>query len=398
MSDEKKIFITAGEASGDLLGGKIINSLKSVAGDINIKFFGVGGEKMESEGLKSIFPMKELSIMGFFEILPRIFKLLKRINKTVKEILVQKPDIIITIDSPGFSFRVMKKLRSKNKNFFDNVKKVHLIAPSIWAYNEKRAKKMAKLYNLLLCILPFEPQYFEKYGLKAEFIGHPIFDNTEKYKSKYTRSDLLKNYNITLDDIVIILTPGSRETEIERIFPIMIETIEILKKEYDDKYKDIQIFTFVNSYTRDLVEFMSHEYEFNNRIITDETEKQKITSSANIVLAKSGTNTFEFNIFNVPLVVVYTFNWLTNKIAKKMIKIRYANIVNIMANKEIIPEFVLDNAKPELIADKLNKILNDKHLAKQQIQETIQVINKLGYNSDNKASINGANKILELIK
>ncbi|MDD2840662.1 MAG: hypothetical protein PHY80_06160, partial [Rickettsiales bacterium] len=200
VKDKRKIFITAGEASGDLLGGKIINALKSNAKNMNIEFIGIGSEKMKNEGLESIFPMKELSVMGFCEVLPKIFKLLKRINQTVDKILEQKPDLILTIDSPSFSFRVMEKLKSKDKKFFDSVKKVHLIAPSIWAYKEKRAKKMAKLYNLLLCILPFEPPYFEKYGLKTEFIGHPIFDNAEKYKFKYSRNDLIKSYNISPED------------------------------------------------------------------------------------------------------------------------------------------------------------------------------------------------------
>lgn len=398
MENRKKIFITAGEASGDLLGGKIINALKNENKNINLEFIGVGGEKMKNEGLNSIFPMEELSVMGFFEILPRIFKLLRRINQTVNEILEQKPDVILTIDSPGFSFRIMEKLKLKDKKFFENVKKIHLIAPSIWAYKEKRAKKMAKLYNLLLCILPFEPPYFEKYGLKAEFIGHPIFDNTEKYKFKYNRNDLVKNYNVSPEDIIIVLTPGSRESEVERIFPIMIKAVENLKKNYDHKYKDLRIFIFANNYTRDLVEFMSHEYEFKHKIITDENEKQKIMSSANIALAKSGTNTFEFNMFNTPLVITYTFNWLTNKLAKKIVKVKYANIVNIIANKEIIPEFVLDNADPVLIADELDKILADKQIAKQQIQDTTEIIKELGYNCDKKASINGAKKILELIK
>lgn len=397
MENTKKIFITAGEASGDLLGEKIMNAIKNNAENINIKFIGVGGEKMKNEGLQSIFPMKELSVMGFFEILPKIFKLSKRINQTVNEILTQKPDLILTIDSPGFSFRIMEKLKSKNKKFFESVKKVHLIAPSIWAYKEKRAKKMAKLYNLLLCILPFEPPYFEKYGLRTEFIGHPIFDNTEKYKFKYNKNDLIKNYNISPEDIIIVLTPGSREGEVERIFPIMIKSIEILKEDYDYKYKDSQIFTFANNNTKDLVEFISHEHEFKNKIIIDEIEKQKISSSANIALAKSGTNTFEFNIFNIPLVITYTFNWLTNKIVKRILKVKYANIVNIIANKEIIPEFVLDNAEPSLIANEINKILNNKQISRQQIQDTIEVIKKLGYNGNEKASTNGAKKILELI-
>lgn len=391
----KKIFITAGEASGDLLGSKIINAIKLNAEDI--EFIGIGGEKMLNEGLNSIFPMKDLSVMGFFEVLPRIFLLSKRINQTVNKILEEKPDLILTIDSPGFSFRIMEKLKSKDKKFFDSVKKVHLIAPSVWAYKEKRAQKISKLYNLLLCILPFEPPYFEKYGLKTEFIGHPIFDNSNKYRLQYSKNELSKIHNISQDDFIMILTPGSREGEITRIFPIMIKTIEFLKCNYEEKYKNLNIFTFVNENTKDLVNFMNQDYDFRSKIIIDESEKEKIVSVADIVLAKSGTNTFEFNIYNIPMVITYTFNWLTNKLAKKMVKVKYANLVNIIADKEIIPEFVLDNADPYLISEEIHKILNNKDIAKQQVEDTIEIIKKLGYSSDIKASKIGADKILELL-
>lgn len=397
MEGRKKIFIIAGEASGDLLGSKIMKSLLNNNEGITIDFCGIGGEKMESEGLKSIFPINDLSLMGFFEILPRIFKLSRRIKETVKKIIEEKPDAILTIDSPGFCFRVMEKLKSKDKKLFTSLKKIHLIAPSVWAYKEKRAKKISKLYDLLLCILPFEPPYFEKYGLKTEFIGHPIFDDDTKYKTKYTKNDLFKTYGISYDSIIIILTPGSRESEVERIYPIMIKAINILKERYSYTYKDYHIFTFANNTTKDLVDFTSHEYEFDTKIIINETEKSKILSCANVALAKSGTNTFEFNIYGIPLVITYTFNWFTNKIIKKVVKIKFANLVNILANKEIIPEFVLDNVDPSQIADKLNKILRDKQIAKKQVEETKNIIKTLGYDSINKASNCGAKKILELI-
>ncbi len=393
---QKKIFIIAGEASGDLLGSKIINAIKQNAE--NVAFVGVGGEKMEKENFKSIFPMKDLSVMGFFEVLPRIFLLSKRINQTINKILEEKPDLVLTIDSPGFSFRIMQKLKSKNKEFFEKVKKVHMIAPSVWAYKEKRAKKISKLYDLLLCILPFEPPYFEKYGLKTEFIGHPIFDDGRKYTLQYSKNELSKSYNISQDDFSIILTPGSREGEVNRIFPIMIKTINHLKYFYSEKYKNINVFTFVNNNTIDLVDFISRENDFKNNLIVNEDEKQKIMSSADIVLAKSGTNAFEFNIYNIPMVITYTFNWFTNKLIKKIIKIKYANLVNIIADQEIIPEFVLDKAKPILIAEKINEILSNKDVAKKQIKDTINIIKQLGYDSKVKSSTIGAEKILELLK
>ena len=208
--------------------------------------------------------------------------------------------------------------------------------------------KVSKIYDLLLCILPFEPQYFEKYGLKSEFIGHPIFDNSEKYINKYTRSDLPKSYNISFDDIIIILTPGSRESEVDKIYPIMIKTVNILKKKYSFQYKNYHIFTFTNNDAKDMVDFITQEYNFNTKIILSEEEKIRISSCANIVLAKSGTNTLEFTMSKLPMVITYKFNSITNLIVKKIMKIKYANIVNILANKEIIPEYLLNKAKPYL--------------------------------------------------
>lgn len=397
VNTTKKVFIIAGEASGDLLGRRIMDSLISNEKNIKFKFFGIGGEKMQGAGLNSLFPIKELSLMGFFEVLPNIFRLWKRMKQTIKAIVNEKPDLILTIDSPGFCFRIMEKLKKKDKKLFDKVKKVHLIAPSVWAYREKRAKTISKLYDLLLCILPFEPAYFEKYGLKSVFIGHPIFDDADKYK-KYIRNDLPKGFNISCEDIIILLTPGSRESEVNRIYPIMIKAIEILKETYNYQYKDYHIFTFSNSTTNELVEFISEDYEFDTKIISNEVDKQKLMSVANIALAKSGTNTFEFNIHGIPLVITYTFSWLTNKLAKRLLRVKYANLVNIIANREIIPEFVLDNSDPGLIADQLNKLLRDRNSAKKQVEETREVIKKLGYNSPVKASENGASEILKLFR
>lgn len=397
MTNKKKIFIIAGESSGDLLGSNIMKALKNNDKNIEINFIGIGGDKMQQEGLNSIFPIKDIAVMGFFEVLPNIIKILNRIKKTVKSIIENKPDLILTIDSPDFCFRVLEKLKKKDKNIFNNTKKVHLIAPSVWAYREKRAKRVASLYDLLLCILPFEPPYFEKYGLKTEFIGHPIFDYDDKYKVKYNRSDLPKMYNVAYDDIIIILTPGSRETEVERMYPTMIKTIKILKKRYSYQSKDYHIFTFATNITKDMVDFITQEYSFDTKVIVDEEEKLRIMSCANVVLAKSGTNTFEFNIVGIPLIVTYTFNWFTNNLVKMLVKIKFANLVNILSQEEVIPEYVLEYAKPNVMAEKLNQLIRDRQLSKQQIDKTKEVIKQLGYNSNIKSSTAGANKILDLI-
>ncbi|MDR2526491.1 MAG: lipid-A-disaccharide synthase [Rickettsiales bacterium] len=368
----KKIFIIAGEPSGDVLGSGIIKEMP------NVEFVGIGGKEMEEAGLKSLFDIKKISVMGIFEVLPRIFKILGLIKKTVKEIKKQNPDLILTIDSPSFCFRVIKFFKN-NKN----IKKVHLIAPSVWAWKEKRAKKISKLYDLLLCILPFEPPLFEKYGLKSKFIGHPIFDGVETTDLK------LCAINQT-----IVLTPGSRDGEVKKIFPIMMKTINILKNEYG---YELNVYVFATYKTLNLVEYMVLDEDFYCNIVVDKEEKNKIMDKANFAIAKSGTNAFEFNIYSIPLVIVYTMNYLTNKLGKLLIKVKFANIVNIMANAEIIPEFIGDNAKPYLIAAKTDVLLRSNILLSKQVEETKNIIKDLGYLSGHSSAKKCAKEIKKLL-
>ena len=187
-----KLFIIAGEKSGDLLGSKILQNINKNVFDI----YGIGGELMLKNGLKeSLFPMEELSLMGIFEILPKIFNLLKRIKQTAEYIIKLQPDVVLTIDSPDFCFRVMKLVKKLDRE--NKIKKVHFIAPSVWAYREKRAEKISKIYDLLFCILPFEPSYFEKYGLKTIFVGHPLYDTTEYNNiQSNTENNNIQNNNI----------------------------------------------------------------------------------------------------------------------------------------------------------------------------------------------------------
>ncbi|MDR3289835.1 MAG: lipid-A-disaccharide synthase [Rickettsiales bacterium] len=369
-----KIFIIVGEMSGDLLGSKFMTAMH------DFEFVGIGGEKMEKQGLKSLFNIKEINVMGVFEVLPNIFKINNLIKQTISEIEKEQPDIILTIDSPGFCFRVIKGLKNCN------AKKVHLIAPSVWAWKEKRAKKISKMYDLLLCILPFEPPYFEKHGLSAKFIGHPIFDDiNEDSKQNVYHGDL---YNF-------ILTPGSRKGEVSRIFPIMIEAINILKKDYD---YDIETNIFATKNTETILKYIAMDESFNCNIVVNADEKTKILKQANFAIAKSGTNTFEFNIHSVPLVVVYTMNYLTNKLGKLLIKIKFANLVNIIAGREIIPEFIGDRADSDLIAEKINELLKDGDLTKKQIAETKDIIKELGYLNGENAAEKGANEIRKLLQ
>lgn len=384
-----KIFIIAGEASGDVLGGKLIFKIKEEIQN-NPKFsgkkleiFGVGGQNMSDQGLKSLFDMSELSLMGFVEILPHLPKLIKRINQTAKKIIDIKPDIVVTIDSPDFCFRVIKKL---NKNpISKEIKKIHFVAPTVWAYREKRAQKIAKLFDLLLVILPFEPPYFEKYGLKTAFVGHPITENKVNVQNNFRQK-----FNIKNDEILICLTPGSRMGEIKRIFPEMIAAMNILS----EKYQNLVIAIQTTKKTKIVIK--EHLNQFQSKaILVDTQDKIELFSSANFAIAKSGTNTLEMAMYKLPMIVTYKVNFLTYCLVKMMIKIKFANLINLILNREIIPEMIQQNCSGPKLAEKLEYLIKNPTIQKNQIEEAQKVLKILGMDSEESPSSKAAKAILQ---
>ncbi|MDR0571520.1 MAG: lipid-A-disaccharide synthase [Rickettsiales bacterium] len=364
---KKKIFITAGEKSGDLLGSRILRNL-----DKNeFEFYGIGGEAMEKAGLKSIFPIEDLSVMGIFEILPRLFKILKRIRQTSKAVLDIKPDIFITIDSPVFSFRVAKKVKKQDRE--NRIKKIHFIAPSVWAHRKNRAKKISKLYDLLLCILPFEPPYFEKYGLKTKFVGHPMFySDAKEYEFNLVDINYNKNSNI------ISITTGSRKNEVKRFLPITLNVIKKLQKNFN--------FTYYFLATNDTFSLLKKLIPKNEYIKV--TKDAKIIQQSMLGITKSGTNALEFSAFSVPCVVYYKFNRMTDSIIKMKRRksvIKFANLVNVVANREIIPEFVLDDCTESNIYDAVLRLITSEDERTEQIKNAGGILKQLGY-KDNKFS------------
>jgi lipid-A-disaccharide synthase len=385
----KKIFIIAGEASGDLLGSKLLRELK--ISNPQIELCGVGGQRMKDCGFESIFPLEDLAVMGFLEVVPHIPKLLKRINQVVEKIQDFDPDILITIDSPDFCFRVLKKLKKTSK--FLKIKKVHLIAPSVWAYREGRAKKIAKLYDLLLAILPFEPPYFEKYGLKTVFIGHPLIDDAPDFSQKNKiNAEFREFYKIFNDDKIILVTPGSRVGEVKRIFPEFIEAINLLK----NKVPNIKIVIPIVKKTKNIVEILSKKIAVEYFLIEQQNYKKMAYYSCDFALAKSGTNAIEISLHKIPLIIAYKINFLTHFIVKRMIKIKYANLLNLIANKEIIPELLQKKCNKNLIYEKVLEIIENKDCAQKQIEEANVSLEILGLNKIKNPMNLAVNEILKL--
>lgn len=384
----KKFFVIAGEASGDILGSKLIKEIKIHFKNKGkqVEFVGVGGKLMKEQGLKSIFPMEELSIMGFFEVLPHIFKILKRIKETAQKIRQEKPDYVITIDSPDFCFRVIKKIQDLK------VKKIHLIAPSVWAYRAGRAKKIAKIYDLLLAILPFEPPYFEKHQLRTKFIGHPIIEKSPDFSLKEVKNaEFRKSNKIKTDDILLLLTPGSRISEVNKIFPEFIGAVNILAQ----KNKKLKIVIPITNKTRNLVTKMSKQLNL-DYILVEEIKKEEALFASNYALAKSGTNNLEISLFKIPLIIAYKVNYLTYLLLRILIKVKFANLINLILNQEIIPEKLQQKCNKKELANSLEELINDKNLSQFQISRSQEALKVMGLGSKLTASEKAVAEILKI--
>jgi len=311
-----KIFIIAGEASGDWLGAKLIRELKGKA-----EFFGVGGVKMQGEGLKSIFPMQEISLMGFAEILPHIANLKRRMRQTEDEIRRIKPDVVVTIDSPGFNFRIAERVQDLRSG----VKFLHYVAPTVWAYKPKRALTVNRLFDKLLCILPFEPPYFNN----AEFIGHPsLEDGLDKgdaaaFKSRHG----IENF--------ICMMPGSRRGELKRNLPIFKKAAEMMKM-------PVVIIAADNA----VIDVSDWKVK---TIVVNNIEKADCFAACSAGVIKSGTSGLEFAFANKPYIVAYKVSYPSYLIIKMLVKIKYANLLNILAGKELVKELLQGEVTPENI-------------------------------------------------
>jgi lipid-A-disaccharide synthase len=356
MNKPLHIYLIAGESSGDKLAAGMMRELKAL--NENIEFSGIGGPEMQAEGLTSLFPYNELALMGFAEILPKLFQLMGRIGLTVEDIQNKRPDMLITVDSPGFNFRVVTKL--KEQNF--NTKYVHAVAPTVWAYKPERAKKCAALFDHMLVLLPFEPPYFEREGLKTTYIGHPsVWHGVAKGDGAAFRA----RHKIDQNTKVIALLPGSRENEIKRHMWLMSQVIN----EITIKHRQAPI---IVSAAPEHVRVVMTEYfsssPFRNILVFDAREKMDALAAANVALVKSGTVTLEVAHAGTPMVVMYRVNQITAWIVRRLIKIPQVSLINILQNQAVMPEFLQENATVKNLSAALEALIESP--TQQQFQRT----------------------------
>ena len=349
----KKIFILTGEPSGDKLASKVISKL--INNNSNIEYSCVGGTHLNSLGIKSIFELKEITYIGFTSVLLNIFKIKSKINKTVDAILKFNPDILFSVDSPEFTLRVAEKVKKMNKK----IKTIHYVAPQVWVWREGRVKKFKNFLDHVLLLFDFEKKYFDKENIPNTFVGHPLLEHEIKNKTD------LSNI-ISIDKKIISLFSGSRSSEINLLLPILIGFINLMNSNFDDY---LFVFHATNENKSQIIEKIKISNLQNVEVISDENIKRQILDKSIFAVSKSGTVSLEICNAKVPSLIIYKMNFLNFLIVRLLVKIKYANIINIINNKEVIPELIQKKCNAKEIYNLVVYFLNNPEMMKRQIND-----------------------------
>ena len=358
----KKIFIITGEPSGDKLASTVISKLKQVKPDI--EYLCVGGSHLRSLGIKSIFNLKEITYMGFTSVLLNIFKIKNKINKTVEEIIKFNPDILFSVDSPDFTLRVAEKVKKIN----NKIKTIHYVAPQVWIWRESRVKNFKKFVDHMLLLFDFEKKYFDKENIPNTFVGHPLLENS--IKSKIDLSSLITN-----NKKIISIYAGSRNSEINVLLPILSDFIELMNKKFNDDFMFIFHATEEN---KDLINSFIEKNSVNNsQVVSNDNIKSQILSNSIFAVAKSGTVSLEICNANIPSIIIYKINMINYLIMKSLVKVKFANIINIINNKEVIPELLQSECNSKEIYNSVVFFLKNPEMMKQQINECEKTLSQI---------------------
>jgi len=360
----KKVFILTGEPSGDKLASKVINDLKKI--NQNIEFLSVGGEHLQSLGIKSIYDLKEITYLGFTNVILNIFKINRKINETVKSIINYNPDVLFTVDSPDFTLRVAEKVKKINAK----IKTVHYVAPQVWVWREGRVKKIKRFIDHILLLFNFEKKYFENENVSCEFVGHPLLQNKE-------RSKIDINQIIGKNKALISVFAGSRKSEIIVLMPILLGFIKLMNEKYTDM---TYVFHSTREYS-DLIQSFINESSLSNcEIVSDDKIKHHILQKSVFAVAKSGTVSLEISNAKIPSIILYKMGFINFMIVKSLVKTKYANIINFAANEEIIPELLQSDCNSKNIFKHVSNFLEDPNKIKEQVNKVQNVLNKLKTN------------------
>lgn len=376
-----KVYLIAGEPSGDLLGSRLMRAMRRK--DKNVEFYGVGGDTMEAEGLKSLYDISDLAVMGLTEVIPSIPKILRLIKETVADIQKVKPDVVVTIDSWSFSSRIHKALRKLKLG----IPQIHYVAPQVWAWKKKRARTMYKYIDCLLTLFPYEPKYFTPYKLDARFVGHPVIE------SEAITADgkaFRKKFNIPENKKIITVLPGSRKNEVSRLLPVFMEAAQELHNVDKDFYFVLPTVKTV----ADMVKTELKNYDLPVLVVENQQDRYGAFRASSAAIAASGTVALELAICDIPHIIAYKVAPLTAFLAKRFLHIQFVNLSNILLGREIIPELLQERCVKGNIRNYILELLRQEDLYNRQMEGFAKVRKILGQ-GEQKPSQNAADIIFE---
>ena len=345
------IYLIAGEASGDVIGARLMHAITARRPDA--AFAGIGGEAMAAQGLESLFPMRDLALMGLLEVIPRLRQLKARLAQTTADIAARRPAVVVTINSPGFTLRVLRAVAALG------IPRVHYVAPQVWAWREGRVRHYPGLWDRLLCLLPFEPAFFARHNLPATFVGHPVL---ESGAGTGDAGRFRARHGIAADRRVVTVMPGSRRTEVSRLLPVLGATLQRVAA----AVPNLQPVVPIAAPVAEAVRQGTSAWPVRPILVTETEEKHDAFAASAAALTKSGTSTLELALAGVPMLVGYRVNPLTAFIARRLATVRYASLLNLLAGREIVPEMIQQACTPDRLAAALTQLLTDPSAANAQ--------------------------------
>lgn len=338
------IYIVAGEASGDVLGARLLAALR--ARDPSLGFAGIGGERLGEQGMASLFPMRELALMGLVEVLPNIRRLAARLSQTAEDIAARRPAVIVTIDSPGFAMRLAARVKPLG------IPIVHYVAPQVWAWRPGRVAKIRARVDRILCLLPFEPAIFEAAGIPVSFVGHPVL---ESGADAGDAARFRAAHGLRAEERVLLVMPGSRRIEVKRLLPVFGAALRLLEARIPGIRPVIPVSPVVAAHVR----AGAADWPARPILVETEAEKHDAFAAAAGGLIKSGTSSLEMAVAGVPHCIAYRVNPITAWLLRRLVRVPYASLVNLLAGREVVREYLQQRATPEALAAEIERLLTD---------------------------------------
>jgi lipid-A-disaccharide synthase len=383
-SDGTFIFFVAGEPSGDALGGALIAALRQRTGG-KLRIAGIGGERMQEQGLDSLVPLGDLAIMGVAEVLPRALVILRRVRETVAAICAMRPDAVVTIDSSGFSWRVAHGLRRRG----ETLPLIHYVAPMVWAWRAGRARRMTRWYDHLMTLLPFEPPYFERVGLCCSFVGHPVLESGAQYGNGERFRAV---HGLAATDLLISMLPGSRGGEVRRLLPVFGTALVQLK----DLVGPFRVVVPTVATVAAPVTAAVQAWPGNPIVVQQPQEKYDAFAASCAALAASGSVALELALAGLPMVVGYRLNPLTEAFLDRVLKVRQVNLVNLLLGRPLVNELLGPNCTPARLAASLAELVGDERVRAAHRQGYDEAVRRLAADGV-PPSLRAADQILELV-